>query len=217
MSSAEFARSLDERGWAHLAEASRAEFDELARRLGRIFYRSDIRLEEGATQFAFRPEAFPMHMDSPRARYVAWYVMDSDDSACPLVVSDSRPALRALAPQDLELLAGVTTTFEDVENAALSPVPLVSIDGDGTPVVSYFPTNLRRVQPRSEAEGRCIRDLERSLLMLPRTRIELRDRDIVVLDNHRMLHGRGAMPRGSRRHLLRYWIHDAGPAEKVWS
>jgi alpha-ketoglutarate-dependent taurine dioxygenase len=199
-------QSLERQGWAHVAGGSRAAFDDIARALGKVFYVTDIRLEEGATQFAFRPESFPLHMDSPDARYVGWFVVDSDNSACPLVVADSRPAMRALPQSELRVLREVTTTYQDVKNDALSPVPLVSIDGEGTPVASYFPTNVRAIAPRSAAEARSILAFERMLLTLPKTRIDLHDNDIVVLDNHRMLHGRGPMPPNSRRHMLRYWI-----------
>jgi hypothetical protein len=202
----DLASSLERRGWAHLGGASRAAFDELARSLGQVFYVSDIRLEPGATQYAFRPEPFPMHMDSPDARYVAWFVVDSGRAACPLVVSDSRPAMESLPEPTLRILQGVTTSYQDVKRAALSPVPLVSIDAEGRPVASYFPTNLAMVKPRSAEERRCIEDFERMLLALPKIPLELHDNDIVVLDNRRMLHGRGSMPPRSSRRLLRYWI-----------
>jgi alpha-ketoglutarate-dependent taurine dioxygenase len=38
------------------------------------------------------------------------------------------------------------------------------------------------------------------------TKINLEPNDILVIDNRRILHARGAISEDSRRHLIRYWI-----------
>ena len=198
---------LRDQGWLQLRDVDRAEFDELARSLGCVFYTADIRLEPGSNQYAYRPQRFPLHMDAADAEFVCWYVVDSDRGQCPLLVADTRAYLEQLPQSTRKILASITITYQEVRARGLGSVPLLQQHASGHWFANYFPTDYRRIVPRSPAEADVLASFERDLAELPKQSITLRDRDAIILDNRRMMHGRGPMSPESSRHLLRHWVN----------
>ena len=197
---------LREHGWLQLRDVDRAAFDALARSLGCVFYKADILLEPGSNQYAFRPQRFPLHMDAADAQFVCWYVLDSDRGQCPMLVADTRAYLERLPQSTREILSSITITYQEIKTGGLGRAPLLQQHARGYWFANYFPTDYRRIVPRSPAEADALATFERDLAGLATQSIALRDRDAIVLDNRRMMHGRGPMSPGSSRHLLRYWI-----------
>jgi hypothetical protein len=198
--------ALLEQGWLHLHDVSRLAFDEIAGSLGCVFYKTDVRLEPGSNQYAFRPQRFPLHMDAADAEFVCWYVVDAGQGECPMLVADTRPYLERLAQSTREILSSITITYQEIKTGGPGRVPLLQKHERGHWFANYFPTDFRRIVPRNPAESEVLAGFERELAGLATRSISLREKDAIVLDNRRVMHGRGPMRPGSTRHLLRYWI-----------
>lgn len=189
-------------------------FRECARSLGSPVTTTDIKLEPGSAQVALRPEPFFLHMDSPVADYVAWYVMnDGGNEGCPMMVADSRSAINSLPAETLKKLQATETFYIDHASGARVPIPLVGRDRHGNYFARYFPYYLQNAKAADGTATQAVLDLEACLASLPKQAIPFTTRDIVIVDNRRMMHGRSQLRPTSTRHLFRVWIHSGEALE----
>ena len=117
------------------------------------------------------------------------------------------------SPQELEILSRVElwspSRKSEAEQETLTPMPMLtrkdgkhrifyaswllreSYDDEANQVLEKFAAYLRKLE-------------ETQLISLP-----IKKHDTVFIDNGRMLHGRGALPETSRRHLVRLYLRAA--------
>jgi gamma-butyrobetaine dioxygenase len=189
---------------AHPREVARA----VAARLGhevRTLERQPIRAVEGGRSFASSDGPAPLHSDSqlfhgrPAHLQVLFCVRAADRGGATLL-ADTRALERAVAARDPALLDALYRTprsfpfvFGDFVASTVS-----SVEED-----TFFTHSPRANDPVGEA-------LLRHLRSLRTTELTLRAGEVLVVDNHRMLHGRTAFEGGARE-LQRLLIWLARP------
>jgi alpha-ketoglutarate-dependent taurine dioxygenase len=178
-------------------------------RLGRIVNEERIALRPGAHAYVAKPGPVPMHTDHPEARFVAWLCLRQDEVAGGSRLYDSRPFLQSLSGEEVEQL----------RHTELECPPLA-----GGPPTLRFP--VLTASPHSEVdeifcspwlraaggnqERQAILDGFRSRLSHDIQARAFEERlvegEMLIIDNRRVLHGRGAIDDRSRRELLRFWL-----------
>lgn len=165
--------------------------------LGPVIDHTEVRLREGVDTWLTSPEAIPPHTDDPRARWIGWWCgrQDTDDGANLLV--DGGEALRSLEAPCVAALERVTFTIR----GHAFPHPAVSSTGG----LFYAPW-LHFSTPDDEARE-AVQALRVALADPTHQRkVLLEPGQLLVVDNHRILHGRGALAPDSPRHLTRWWV-----------
>lgn len=171
---------------------------------GRRLYTTEVRLDDERTNVVYKPDAIPFHVDYPKADLIAWVCLDSNGGEAPVLLLDSA-GFHSLDPQTLADMREVQVSFKcKVEDAVFS-VPLVFRYrlGVGT---SFNPWGIKRGSQEQRAS------FDRFLAYLSSCKqyaAPLREGDLLIIDNRRVLHGRAAIASNSRRHLRRYLI-DVG-------
>lgn len=187
-----------------LSHGSAAEYVQLAEKIGTIVGREAIRLREGAHAYVARPGPVPLHTDQPEVDVIAWRceAQDPEDGANWLL--DTQPIVQEFDPQ---IRLGL-------EKVMLECPPL-----SGGPPTLHFPVLrpngylfcspwLRSVDGPPESQAFLdllrlkIKDRARQNLV----RIRLEPGQILWIDNHRIMHGRGPINKDSQRLLQRLWI-----------
>ena len=84
-----------------------------------------------------------------------------------------------------------------------SSIPLVT--KDGMDIKFYYSFWLVRDEDRSNPALIAFQD---NLRNMPYHTVSLGENDVLVVDNHRVLHGRTAIEGSKDRHLKRYWIKE---------
>lgn len=183
-------------------------FRVLCRELGPILREDAIRVRPDAKTYVARSEAIPFHTDHPDAHWIAWYCVSQDVGAGANLLLDGWALVRALSR---ETQAGLVATHLQCDSR------------DGGPPVNLLPIWIPPsvcAQPRlfyapwlSATEGEWKR---RAALVALQNAISVQSispisvllspGDVLLIDNHRMLHGRGSIRKDSKRELLRIWI-----------
>lgn len=196
--------ALDDDGYVHLShEHSDAAFVQLARELGEVVDDTPVRVVPGRRTYLASPSAIPLHTDHPTASLVAWRceAQDVDDGASLLV--DGREVVATLDASTRETLA--RTQLPAMVRLGDEPLP-TPILGSSTDDAALF------YAPWLEPMGKPPEALEplaafrRSLASITPRALRLAPGDVLLVDNHRMLHGRGPIREHSARRLRRLWI-----------
>ncbi len=177
-----------------------AGFLELARSLGDVLVETTVRLMRDRTSYLASAGPIPMHTDHPDADYVAWFceVQDPCDGASLLV--DGRAALDALDPRTVEALKRVRLSAAYRPGCTPRATSIFAENGEIFDAPWLDP--LDHDAERSSAVQRW-RD---SVAAREPVSIRLGVGEALVIDNHRMLHGRARLAEQSPRRLRRVWI-----------
>jgi hypothetical protein len=222
--SAEIRSALNANGYLHITSPMSMEnYELIAGRLGTIVLRSDVKVnaeranaQEHGRRIKGRggiysPSALHLHTD-PNADLVSWYCVEQDETGGSMLMLDTGNLEEHFSPQELEILGRVELwspwkSGDGLET--ISSVPLIS-RGTGRHKIFFAPWLLR---DSYDSEATVILEkflayvdgLEKKhLISLP-----VKKHDTVFIDNGRVLHGRGALPETSRRHLVRLYLRAA--------
>ena len=189
------------RNWTYEA------FHDYCAGLGEIFYEADIKMGATRPRNYQLPAAIGFHTDHVSAHTVAWYCIRPDSDGGAMWLLDLKPAVDQLADDDQQALTRVRVP----DNAVWSKggdLPLRERN-NGHDKLHYVPwldlkapddgarTALRRLQSN-------IAEAEKSDVIV----LDVAPGDAVIVDNHRVMHGRAAIRPASDRYLKRLWIRD---------
>ncbi|TDX60431.1 alpha-ketoglutarate-dependent taurine dioxygenase [Methylosinus sp. sav-2] len=183
-----------------------ADYDDICNKLGPIIHECEIRVEAGATSYFKREAPLAYHTDSPFARYVVWLCLVQQDIGGEMLLKDTKHVFDGATPAEINALNRVAVRFPAIEGAhGAGSLPLLSGDRHGGWRVNYAPWLIVE-ESLSPAACRVLAALgdfpgEHGVA------IALRPGSVLIIDNRRMLHGRGELA-GDRRRLLRRWIGD---------
>jgi hypothetical protein len=223
--SAAIGEALITAGYLHVTwPMSMDNYERISGQLGTIVLRSDVKvdLDRARNQEQVRhirgrggiysPSPLHLHTD-PNADLVSWYCVEQDETGGPMLMLDTGNLEEHFSPQELEILGRVDlwspSRKSEAEPETLTPVPLLS-QRSGRYKIFYAPWLLRDSYDSDasralEKFSDYLRNLEETqLISLP-----IKKHDTVFIDNGRMLHGRGALPASSRRHLVRLYLRAA--------
>ncbi len=206
MTPQETARALGDIGVAYVREPlSRRAFDDLMAELGEPVGQETIAIREGAHAYVARPGSVPLHTDHPAVDYVAWWCESQDEVDGASHLLDARPVVDALPSFRRAELHSVHLLCPPLEGGPPTQREPVLRDHRGTTAVFCSPW-LRSVEV--ERQG-CLDEFRTRISVAARryTRsIRLRAGEALVIDNRRILHGRGAIDPASPRRLQRVWL-----------
>jgi hypothetical protein len=183
-----------------------SEFVALGRYLGEIVDDTPVRIVPGKRTYLARPDPIPFHTDHPKADLIAWRCesQDARDGASLLV--DSHRVIEALGAQDLAGLEVLRLPAMVRLGDEATPTPILSREGAAQRVF-YVPW-LEPIGRPIEAHDALVafrdalaREQENCI------RVRLEPGQVLIVENHRMLHGRGQLLPDSTRKLRRLWIN----------
>jgi hypothetical protein len=166
------------------------ELLELASKLGKIVDDTPVRVVPGKRTYLARPDPIPLHTDHPIADLIAWRCAAQDERDG----EETRSALHRL-----ELPAMVRL------GESATPTTILAKEGGGERL--FYAPWLEAVDPCAATRTalvafRCVL----TGLQASARRIRILPGHILLVDNRRMLHGRGALLPESTRRLRRLWI-----------
>ncbi len=166
---------------------------------GKVVLETDVKIREGAGTYLASFEAVPFHNDHPQVRYIAWHCIEQDanDGASTLV--DLRKIYANLSDEQKSTLAGVKLRCPELNSLEASQdFPFYQ---QATGQIFWAPWLLP--QTGSEIFSLLLSEIESESNQI---RITLKKGEILLIDNHRIAHGRYAISQKSARYLKRYWL-----------
>ena len=218
-------KTLATDGYLHLKWPMPMEnFERVAAQLGTIVLRSDVKvdLDRARNQEQVRhirgrggiysPSPLHLHTD-PNADLVSWYCVEQDETGGPMLMVDLGDLEEHFSAEELEILGRVElwspARKSEAEQETLTPMPMLTRE-DGRYKIFYAPWLLR--ESYDSDASRVLEKFadylqqkeETQLITLP-----VKKHDTIFVDNRRILHGRGALPETSKRHLVRLYLRAA--------
>lgn len=216
---AEARAHLAERGVVHIRQrVSSARFLDFARQLGTVWSELRVFVEPSSRRFVMSPRPVPFHTDSVRANLCAWHCVTPCRTPVTNLYLDARVAFAHLDADDQRLAERLRCAdlMDDLPPAARPLVPVVEPRGAAPSRFFWLPPQLQvPTDPRERAVAARLIERFRGDDPAALVGVELGAGEVVIVDNHRMLHGRGALPPDSPRELHRLWINTDGWPEAV--
>lgn len=183
-------------GFVRLSNLDPRAYRDIAEALGTVIDETDVRLRPAGRTCLTRPRMIPFHTDHPHAEVIGWRCVRQDPADGASLLIDAHAVLADLSPDDREALSGVT----------MPALRWLGGQPDPTPLVEQGSVFFAPWLPVPESTTELVNRLRLGLDGAQVHRFPLEPGDALFVDNRRMLHGRGAISRGSPRCLERLWI-----------
>lgn len=195
-------QELRERGYALLKAAGQSALDNVVAQLGEVIQVTEVRSNPNTRALVTSARALDFHTDHPKADYIAWLCVEQADSGGESILADAEMAFNRLPPDERERLADIRLFEHKVFPDDADSRPLLSV-ADGKRKFYYSFWLVEDDLPPDQKTA--LRSFQRAVPECQVAELKLREDDILVVDNTRMLHGRRAFA-GDKRHLRRFWI-----------
>lgn len=204
----EVSAALKDQGvYWHAGTATFDDFRAVCDELGEVFYEADVRLGAERPRNYQLPQPIDFHTDHVSAEIAAWYCLEREaDGGC-MRFLDLAPVLKELSAAELDALTRVRVPDNAVWSQS-GDIPMCTPNG-ALPAIHYVPwLKLNAPDPEARAALRRFEALVRAQKETALIDADLAPGHIAIIDNHRIMHGRDAIPASSRRHLKRFWIRS---------
>jgi hypothetical protein len=159
----------------------------------------------------YRADALGFHTDNVRVDVMSMYCVEQDATDGALLLLDTNDLTNHFSDEELAILSRLELWAPDLERADRqesfsNTAPLLSKNG-GSFHVYYIPWLLRNSYDSRASDllkrfsNYVERKAETDIIRLP-----VKKSESVFIDNHRMLHGRNAIAKDSKRHMVRLYI-----------
>lgn len=182
-----------------------AAFAAISAELGEVIDDTWVRRVPGRRTYLTSPDAIPFHTDHPRADLIAWRCESQDGSDGASLLIDGARVLEALDIDACHELEQVV--LPAMVRLGDPPQPTQVLRPSGRRVALFFAPWLeppRDAPPAHEALRRLRALIDREASRALRFRLE--PGQVLLVDNHRMLHGRASLLPSSERKLHRLWL-----------
>lgn len=200
--------TLDDKGYCWLRrDWSFDDFRSYCSGLGDIFFEADIRLGAERPRNFQLPAAIGFHTDHASAHTVAWYCIEPDPEGGAMWLLDIAPVADDLSTDELDALTRVRVPDNAIWSTG-GDLPLC-VRSNGHADWHYVPW-LSLKAPDSDARS-ALSKLQNGIAKAEKADIialDVQPGDAVIVDNHRVMHGRAAIGSKSKRFLKRLWIRD---------
>jgi alpha-ketoglutarate-dependent taurine dioxygenase len=209
---AELQKTLQQNGYAHLKdEFSLDEYERIAGHLGTVFLINEIQvLDTTRTKDVASNSGFGFHTDSFCANFVSWYCVTPGNDDEPTLLLDCADLTDHLSPSACRVLSEMQMPARapDVATPILAVTDRVRLN--------FIPWRPIRIESQEQVAAlKEFKDFISARSAQPGVvvAIKLGKGEVLIIDNHRILHGRPPLKEDTPRHFKRFWISE-DPGEK---
>ncbi|MGQ3014228.1 MAG: TauD/TfdA family dioxygenase [Flavobacteriales bacterium] len=195
-------KDLTAQGFLHLTNQSEKHLDEILDALGEVILTTDVVVKPEGKGMVTSARGLDFHTDHHKAKYIAWYCYRQTNMGGESILIDAEKIYRQLPNEYQEQLKDIELFEHKIFPDDKESYPLVSIDKNGSRKFYYsfwLVKNEDRQNPAMLEFQSQIREAEP-------IKIRLRERDILIVDNHRIFHGRTPIEGTQDRFLKRFWL-----------
>lgn len=200
---AQVVRDVGAAGFAVLRNADDSEVSAILASFGVVIHVEDVDAGGTGPSLVSSRHSLSPHTDHHAARHIVWRCVAQADQGGDSIVVDGIALFRALPEHHRRALQGVVLAEHNIFDGDLDEHPMITWDGEEPRI--YYSYWLAR-DGLIGAEREAFEAFSNALEVVPTIRIRLQVGDVLVVNNHRMLHGRTAIRGTSRRLLVRYWL-----------
>lgn len=193
---------LKEKGFVHLTNQSEEQLQEILNSLGTLIMTTDVVIKKESKGLVTTALGIDFHTDHHNAKYVVWYCHKQTDLGGDSLLIDAEKIFLALPVEQQESLKTVQLFEHKIFPNDKSSYPFVEIDENNN---RQFHCSL---VDDLDKENPAFVNFQELILETQPIKINLKEQDILIIDNHRMFHGRTPIEGSKDRHLKRYWLKN---------
>lgn len=197
---------LGAHGYAHVPQADDRTRHALAGSLGELLHVEQVRARPESRALVTSTRALGPHTDHHAARFILWTCLKQSKAGGESILVDGLAVAHALPEAQREALERVVLFEHRVFDGDADEHPMLWHEGGRWRLYYSFwlAKDDMSGEPRAAFEA-----FSAALQIAPQIRLRLQPGDLLVVDNHRMLHGRTAID--GERHLVRWWLGTGDP------
>ena len=194
-------RELTQCGYVHVKGMDNVDFNRLVLTLRDVLLRTSVRVRPESRALVMSDKALDLHTDHQRARFIACQCIRQTDDGGTSLLLDLGVLFDQLPKMEQHHLSGIRFSAHKVFDGDPSEYQLLTEDSDHH--CFYYAPFLVLPEHREDPILLKFRQIIREAVPIA---IDLSEGDVLVVDNHRMLHGRTAIFGSKDRQLERCWI-----------
>lgn len=196
---------LSKKGYLHLKHPLSKNLNEIFESLGQRIQKTEIKENLESTRLLVSNQPMTFHTDHYAAKYIAWFCNSQSASGGDSLLVDVFEVFKKISKNSLGLLKEITVKTHRIFHEDKLTFPLLQLDEDDNPITIYYAKWLVNY-PGSTQHQKALEKFEAELQLTKPITLLLSEGDLLIIDNHRMLHGRNGFPTASNRWLTRYWL-----------
>ena len=190
-------------GFAIIKFPDSKNFEESISSLGEVILKTEIKENPLSTRLLASNQAMSFHTDHHQANYIAWLCNSQSSFGGSSLLVDTERIFKTFSEGGLALLKEITVKNHQVFYGDKLSLPLLEMN-DSKNAVYYAQWLLNH--PACIKHQKALKKFEDEIYSAQPVKILLSEGDVLIIDNHRMLHGREAFPANSQRWLTRFWL-----------
>ncbi len=194
-------KQLHSTGFIHIPYTNQLSADSISSLVGKVILKTVIQPNEKSQRLLAGSEYIAPHTDHIAANFILWQCNSQAAIGGDSILIDGYRILNNAGKDTLDYLSAVQVNSHKIFYFDKPSYPLFSKDSQ---VIYYAPFLCER--PAGSKYLQALVWFENQLSVADKIEIKLSEGDWLLIDNHRMLHGRNSFPADSGRMLTRYWI-----------
>jgi hypothetical protein len=199
----EIRRELEISGFVWIQDGGREYFEKITKELGEIIFVTDVKVNMESRALVTSEKGLDFHTDHHKANFIAWYCIEQTDKGGESILQDANKVFELLSADEQEELRRVRLfehkVFEDDEDS----YPFLVESNNRREFYYSFWLAKEKI---SERQKDIINKYQKLINDTEYIKFKMRPTDILIIDNHRILHGRTAIEGSKNRFLKRFWI-----------
>lgn len=195
---------LEHKGWVLLENQTENDLIELIAILGNTILVTNVLVNPQGKAMVTSANGLGLQTDHHNAKYILWYCIEQTDKGGETILMDAEVIFNQLASNFQADLHKINLFEHKIFPDDKEFHPLVSTLDNGKRVFyySFWLVN------RNERENEALLSFQSFIHSSLPIKFKLKIKDILIIDNHRMLHGRTAIEGSTNRYLKRFWIQS---------
>ncbi len=201
MKAIEIKKELADKGYIHIPFPNKLDATWVSEILGKPLFTTLIKENPQSTRLLVSNQDVDLHTDHIKAKFIAWQCNSQAAIGGESILMDGLGALENASDDLLNSLQNISIKSHRLFFDDKPHYPLFS----HTNKVLYYASFLCET-PIGSKEKQAYAWFQEQIKSTSKIEIKLSEGDWLIIDNHRMLHGRKGFEKKSNRLLTRYWL-----------
>lgn len=189
-------------GFIHLPSQTETQLNDLLKLLGQVILTTDVVVKSESKGMVTSDRALDFHTDHHKAKYIIWYCYKQTNIGGDSILLDAEKIYQQLSDNQKEQLKTIELFEHKIFPDDKESYSLVAIDKNGNRKFYYSFWLVKNEDKQNPA----MIQFQRLIKQTEPVRLNLKERDILIVDNHRIFHGRTPIEGSKDRFLKRFWI-----------
>ena len=201
MTAEEIKNEIVENGYIHIPFPQTLCINDLTEIFGKQIFTTLVKENPNSSRLLASNQDVDLHTDHIKANYIAWQCNSQAAIGGESVLLDSLHVFQHASEELLNCLENISVKSHRLFYDDNSQYPLYSIKEKTIYYASFLCES-----PTGSKEKQALSWFQNELQSANKIEIKLSEGDWLIIDNHRMLHGRKGFEKKSNRLLTRYWL-----------